>query len=402
MKILYFGDSPLITTGLAQVSRTIVNALCHDHEVEIIAMNHWPEQHLEAEDLPYKIHPCVSANYRNVESAKEAILKADYDMFIYSADVGFDDIFLWLDEARQKRDIFVVGYVPVDCDCIHGSAFNCLELCNCIITYTEHGKRVISKYKPHLADRINVIPLVCEPEKFFPLDASSRLNLRKELFGIDDDTFLVGCIARNQPRKDLGRLLMLFHEYHSTHPNSALYIHSAQNDLGGSLVQTAQSVGIEIGKEVMFASHAHDVCQGMPTSWLNCLYNCFDVLVSTSTGEGWGLPTTEAMSAKCPVMVPGNTANIEIVGENEERGFLVETGGDISHQQILYGLVNYPRDIVHTDSFLLSLDYIQSYPEIARLRAKKALEWCSTNTFGKIASRWTKLADAVSKLGVSS
>lgn len=394
MKIVYFGDSPYITTGLAQVTRTIVHALCFDHELEVIAMNHFENEH-PGLITPFKLHPCVSKDYRNVESAKEVILKADYDMFIYSADVGFTDIFNWCVEAKKTRDFLLVAYVPVDCDTIHKSAFDCLEISNVIATYTEHGKQVISRYKPHLADRVNIIPLACEPDIYYPLGDDMRNVLRRELFGIDENIFLVGCVERNQQRKDIGRTILYYHEFHKIHTNSILYLHSAQNDFGISLPTIAMAVGCEIegeNREVHFIDADYSPTRGIPSEWLNKMYNCFDVLVSTSTGEGHGLTKTEAMSAGCPVMLPNNTANIEHVGEGEERGFLVETGGDLDHQQFLYGLVNYPRDIVHSNSFLSTLDYIYNHPDIARYKADKAIKWCRERTSDKIAIYWKKLA----------
>jgi len=396
MKILYFGDSPLITTGLAQVSRTILDALCDDYDIEVIAMNHWKDEHAD-NPLPYVIHPCVSADYRNVESARDLILDANYDMFIYSADVGFTDIFIWLQEARAKRDFMLVAYVPVDCDTIHSTAFDCLATANVIITYTEHGKEVIARYKPDLADRINVIPLACEPGIYYPLDHDTKRALREEIFGIGDITFLVGCVERNQHRKDLGRLMMYFHEYHEKYnPWSILYLHAAQNDIGGSLPAMALSLGMKIegeDREVFFTDTSFSTTQGMPTQWMNKLYNCFDVFVSCTTGEGWGLSKTEAMAAGCPVLIPDNTANREHIGPNEERGFLMETGGDLDHQQFLYGLVNYPRDIVHSESFLYNLNYIHGHRFDATMRAVSAIEWTREHTADKIAIQWQKLAE---------
>lgn len=392
VKILYFGDSPLITTGLAQVSRTIVDALCEEHTVEIIAMNHWSEEHVHVENLPYTICPCTSTDYRNVDTAKEKILEANYDIFIYSADVGFTDIFLWANEARAKRDFLFVAYVPIDCDTMHPSAFDCLELANLIATYSEHGKLVICQNKPNLSDRINVIPLACEPQHFYPVGPDMRKHLRKELFHIDDDIFLVGCVERNQHRKDLGRTMLYFHEFYKTHPNARLYMHAAQNDIGGSLPDMARSVGMTLdGSEVIFTGINHSVTQAPPVEWLNRLYNCFDVLISTTTGEGHGLTKTEAMCAGTPVCLPANTCNVEHVGALEERGFLMDTGGDLDHQVFLYGLVNYPRDIVHSTSFLSTLDYIYQHPDIAQYRAKRAREWCLERTPDKIAVYWKKL-----------
>jgi glycosyltransferase involved in cell wall biosynthesis len=401
MRIVYFGDSYHITTGLAQVTRTIVDALCYDHKVEIIAMNHWEEEHPKERRDPFVTWPCINKDYRNVETARERILKADYDILIYSADVGYTDIFAWAMLAMQQRPFLFVAYVPVDCDIVHASAFDCLQYVNMIATYTEHGAEVIKRLQPTLADRVNVIPLACQPDTFYPLDPEQRTQLRQEVFGIGAETLLVGSVDRNQPRKDLGRLMMYFHEYHKRNPQSLLYLHCAQNDLGGCLPAMAMSMGMVLEgeeREIIFTSSDYSITQGIPSEWLNKIYNMFDVFASCSTGEGYGLTKTEAMCAATPVMLPRNTASIELVGDSEERGFLVETGGDLDHQVFLYGLVNYPRDIVHADSFLNTLEYIRCHPDVARYRADKAREWTLNRTPDKIADYWKKLGSIAEEL----
>jgi glycosyltransferase involved in cell wall biosynthesis len=52
-----------------------------------------------------------------------------------------------------------------------------------------------------------------------------------------------------------------------------------------------------------------------------------DLLITTTTGEGWGLSITEAMASKLPVVAPNHTACREIIGSDWDRGFLVESGG---------------------------------------------------------------------------
>jgi hypothetical protein len=88
------------------------------------------------------------------------------------------------------------------------------------------------------------------------------------------------------------------------------------------------------------------------------------------------------------VIVPNNTAFTEIVGENEERGYLVKAGGDIDHQVFLYGLTCNPRDIVHADDFLAKLEHVYAHRGEAEEKAWFAREWTLQHTKAKIGDKW--------------
>jgi glycosyltransferase involved in cell wall biosynthesis len=186
---------------------------------------------------------------------------------------------------------------------------------------------------------------------------------------------------------------MIFNEFHKTHPKSVLYLHSKQNDIGGSLPAMAQSLEMCLsgeGNQVIFTDPKFHEIIGFPSQTINKIYNACDCLLSTSTGEGWGLSTTEAMAARLPVIVPRNTANIEIVGSNEERGFLVDSGGDIDHLIIPYGMSSNPRAIVHSSSMLEKMRIVHDYPQIAKQKAEDARAWASANTWDAIVDQWSQ------------
>lgn len=395
MKLLLYGESPCISTGLAQVSRTILDALVEDgHEVEVVAINHYLTDY-DHDRYPYVIHPCSIGDCTNEEIAVKRIKEGDYDVFMYSSDFGrYGEIFKALAEARSAREFFSVGYFPVDCDVISSATFDCLELFNVRIVYTEHGKRIIDQVHPGLD--VSVIPLACEPDVFYPLSKEERRAARSELFDIEDDnTFLVLSVNRNQPRKDLGRLLQIFHQFHLKHENSLLYMHCKQEDVGGSVPTMAHAIGMKlVGEETEVIFTRPDFCVSNGYRWdiMNRIYNCGDCLLSCSTGEGWGLSTTEAMAAGVPVVVPNNTAFTEIVGANEERGWLIKTGGDIDHQVFSYALgCNNPRDIVHADSALKKLEHVYVIWEEARQKAMLAREWTLQHTKEIVGEQWKSL-----------
>jgi glycosyltransferase involved in cell wall biosynthesis len=398
MKILMYGESPAIMTGLSQVTRVICDALIQEgHEIELIAVNHFLEDY-DHDRYPFLIHPCPVDDCRNLKVAKERILSGDYDVFFFGCDLGgSDQVFSWRREARKQHDFISVAYCPVDCDQVPADIFLYFDEVEVSVTYTQHGKRVINRYRPDLP--ISVIPLACHPDIFYPLSPEEKREARKKLFNIEDDSkFIVTNINRNQGRKDLGRTLMIFHEFHKLHPNSVLYMHCQQQDQGGNLPTMARSIGMTLkgeGTEVIFAPDSYQAIWGFSDESMNMIYNASDCLVSTATGEGWGLSTTSAMCAGCPVVVPGNTANLDLIGENEERGYLVKAGGDIDHQIFLYGMTCNPRDIVHSDSMIKKMEQVYfnkkhgSY--YTHIQVKAAREWCLERTPEKIAEQWKGL-----------
>jgi D-inositol-3-phosphate glycosyltransferase len=393
MRVLFYGESPVVGTGLAQVTRTIVDALQEDgHNIEIVGMNHHGVASFDKEKYPYNIVTPLDECPHAFPTIRERIINGNYDVLIVSTDFGRDlPVYEALAEIEKKP--FVVGYYAVDCDVINPETFNTLEWCNVKIAYTEHGKNTIEHYRPDMKGLINVINLACEPDVFYPLSETERLAARKELFYLeeDDDTFMVVNVNRNQPRKDLGRTLEIFHRFYLSHPNSKLYMHGQQNDIGGNLPLMASMVGMEIGKEVLFTHESYNVFQGFTREYLNKIYNAADCLVSTSLGEGWGLSTTEAMAATTPVVVPNNTSFTEIVGYSQERGYLVRSGGDIDHSLWLYGLTNHPHSVVHSDDMLDTLDIVYQNPDYAKIKACHARAWCLERTPIIIGERWKAL-----------
>lgn len=391
MRVLFYGESPVVSTGLAQVTRTIVDALQDDHEVMIVGTNHHGIESYDKKEYPYNILPLLDdKDPYAIDSIIHYITEVEYDVLFVSTDFGRDE-FIYETLVKNNLNKIVIGYYAIDCDILTASTFNSLEHCNIKLTYTQHGKNVIEKYRPDMNGLISAIPLACEPDVFYPLSEDERKQARKDLFYVEDDTFIVINVNRNQPRKDLGRTLQIFHEFHQKYPNSKLYMHAQQNDIAGHLPTMATMIGMELGKEVLFTSENFHVLQGFTREYLNKVYNAADCLMSTSLGEGWGLSTTEAMSAECPVIVPNNTAFTEIVGTNEERGFLVKSGGDIDHELWLYKMTNHPHSIVHSDDFIRALEEVYYLRDYAKDKAIAARKWTLEHTKQSIGKIWKDL-----------
>jgi glycosyltransferase involved in cell wall biosynthesis len=401
MKYLVYAESPYIQTGTGQLSHNIIPMLMESgHEIEIVAINHFENEH-RGKEYPYKIHVCPDNEAFNLQKARELIAQGDYDALFLSSDVGqLNALADPIQEIKHQKNIPVIMYSTVDCDYINHQTLACLTLADYPVVYSQHSKRIAQRYLPAL--NIQVIEPGCEPELFYPLSEAERQEARQKVLGVGDDVFLVVNVNRNQWRKDPGRTLMIFHEFRKTHPNAVLYMHMKMQDIGGSLPDTAQMIGMQMRfphAEVAFTKPSFNESSGIPREVLNLVYNAADVLVSTSTGEGWGLTMTEAMAAGRPLVMPRNTSFVEIIGENEERGYLADSGGDIDHLAIPYGLSDNPRALVHSKSMLEKLERVyalskQHLPEAREELAEKtksARQWALDHTWEHAREQWIEL-----------
>ena len=151
----------------------------------------------------------------------------------------------------------------------------------------------------------------------------------------------------------------------------------------------------------MFTPPEFHESRGVPREMLNNIYNCADLIVSTSVGEGWGLATTEAFAAGTPVVVPDNTVFPEIVGENEERGYLAKSGSTTSEFSVAFSHSNYPRPLTNVESMvekmeLVKKDWIKGeYIGETKEKIDAARRWAEEHTWEIINKQWIELFDGI-------
>lgn len=133
---------------------------------------------------------------------------------------------------------------------------------------------------------------------------------------LPQDAFLVGMVAANNgypPRKCFPQALLAFRELLKQHPDALMYIHThpATNgeNQGTNMPELVNLLGIQ--ERVLFPSEYHYVV-GYPDQHMTDLYQSFDVLLSPSMGEGFGLPILEAQACGTPVIVGDWTSMSEL------------------------------------------------------------------------------------------
>jgi D-inositol-3-phosphate glycosyltransferase len=197
----------------------------------------------------------------------------------------------------EYANVPVVGIVAVDGRNIDGSALNDLDLA---IFWTEFGLEEARKggfTKPG-----TVVSLGVDREVYFP---ESRKAAR-EAIGIPSafhDSFIIGNVNRNQPRKRWDLTLQYFADWVKSRKldDVYLYLHTAPTgDTGVRVQQYAAYLGIV--DRIMLRTPP--VWYGVPEEELRHTYNAFDLSMTTTQGEGFGLTTLEAMACGIPTVGP--------------------------------------------------------------------------------------------------
>jgi len=366
-KVLAYCDSPVIETGFAQVAKQILKAIKAVEEVEfditIIAINHYIPYY-DQKVYPYKIYTgAVQGDVMSGKLFEIMLQEGEYDILFTFNDLAVVNRYTpQIMKLKQEKKFIWITYSPVDRDGLVAQNVLSYVKADIPVAYTNYAKEVASEADPVLKTKLKVIYHGSEPEVFFPFQHKQKLALRKEHFRMDPDVFLITNVNRNQWRKDLARTMLGFREFKKAllqlnpEAKTALYVHAKEQDQGGSLTQQAEALGLVIGEDLLL-SEIRNEGVGIPRESMNIIYNISDVIVSTTTGEGWGLSTTEAMAARTPVIMPRNTSLVEMVGENEERGYLAKCGG-LSLQTIFYGNQQWFRPLVDVDDFVQKLSAV--------------------------------------------
>src|SRR6266571_3509126 len=396
LKILLYGESPIPETGAARVNRHLLETIVElGIEVEVLGTSHFWGDEYNHEQYPYKIVPVEGGNALETHKrAGDMIAERDgtFDLLFISADMHVPQI---LNTHLKTYPSIVLG--AIDGPVYFAEQISSFREAMIPAVYSKYSYSQVLGVLPEIKDRFRCTPLGCEPDVFFPISEEERREYRKRAFGIGDETFLVMWANRNQMRKDPARAMKAFHLFHERVPDSRLYMHCRVQDVGGNLVSQARLLGLDVVNEVIFTPPEYTEIAGFERWKLNLMYNAADVGISTAQGEGWGLTTSEFMSAGTPFIGPANTTFWELLGgepgyywKTADRGFLVESGGD-NLWSIYYGVDDASRPLTSCTDLADELYYVYTHRVQAKAKAKHARWWAEKHTWQGFKESWKEI-----------
>ena len=218
----------------------------------------------------------------------------------FKADIIISNMDSWVIEPAMMFSQKWVAWFPIDSEPCPPLVVEKVSQAFHRIVWTEFAKREM--------DRIGLdydyIPYGIDIDVFKPLDRAKA----RETAHMPTDKFIVGMVAMNKgypSRKAFHQNIEAFKIFHDKHPDTMLYVHSLDGSRpNGESIDLAffvKSLGLEIGKDVVFADQ-YSYVLGYPDNAMAVLYNCFDVHLLVSMGEGFGMPQLEAQACGTPVI----------------------------------------------------------------------------------------------------
>lgn len=340
-KILWLSDAGC-TTGFSRATHAIAERLVEDygHDVSVLATNYrgdsWGcerpgHEHVTPLRL-FRPDTIVSNDIYGRARIVEMLAKVDPDVVVTLQDpqVLLNNLFANIrDPDRlllQYRPI--LSYVPVDGINLPPTWTKVLPKVTNVVAMSKFGQQA---YQPS-----HLVYHGLDQEMFWPIWEKPKVTSTgivcktkadcKRAFGLDPDKFLVGRVDTNSGRKDYPALIKALWPLMKKDKDIDAWFHCEDE---------AQYVGIRM--QEMFMREAdtvdpkrfhfpglHNSFEGWTIDDLNVLLSAFDIFVSTSRGEGFGLTLLEAAACGIPIVAQNVSAIPEVVGPG---GILVEPSG---------------------------------------------------------------------------
>lgn len=298
MKVLFVGDA-VVPTGFARCTHAACDALHRaGHEVYVLGINYWGDPH----PFPYPIYPCFNLTDSGTDSFGEGRLPVLADRIKPDVIIILQDpwnIQGYLDKLEEAGvEIPVIGWLAVDGKNQKAEPLNKLAH---IMTWTEFGKAELQA--GGYQGSASVVPLGVEHNVFRPLPK----DVCREMMKLDPYRFIITVVGRNQPRKRLDLTLSYYNDFVTRYRavDSLLILHVAPTgEHGFDLKSLVEYFGLQTRVMVTQSEKS----KGVGDDKLAVLYGASDVLLTTTQGEGWGLPVLEAMACGLPCVVPNWSA----------------------------------------------------------------------------------------------
>lgn len=272
------------------------------------------------------------------------------DLLILSFESTYVNI--WLNKLNAIKSEYkpkIIIYVPIEGWPIGEILINSVQMSDAAGTYMKFGSDL---YMKEVGEHLPYGGFGPEHGNFTRFDYDKRQKYR-ELIGWDNK-FVVGFVGRNKRTKQQGQMLKLARHLVDEYDMNDLlmYLHCAARDNMHGSSWSGWDVGAWIGayelekhvclplipnqnnsliehndyNDEILALIDKELAEGKLTPKeaivarlhalnLNQIYNCMDVYVSMSQGEGFGLPQLEAMATGTPIIyLDDRGATNELVG----------------------------------------------------------------------------------------
>lgn len=373
-KLLWIGDA-VCDSGFSRVTHEVCDRLKEKYSISILGLNYRGDPH----PYPYPIYPAFvlgCKDFLGIDRISEIVPSIDPDIIVILNDpYNFPKYFTAL-RKTPLQPVPVLGIVAIDGKNCLGTALN--GLTNTVF-WTDFAKQ--EAINCGFIAPSSVIPLGVDLDIYRPQDqrqARAFIGFNDELL----DKYVVGNVNRNQPRKRLDLTIDYFCKWVKDYniPDAYLFVHVCPTgEVGYDCAQLMKYYGLN--KRLIRSQPG--VWKGLPQEEMASIYSCFDVQVSTTQGEGFGLTTLEGMACGIPQIIPHWSA----LGEWATAASRIRCTSTIASSGSQSAIGGVPD----RDLFIKALDELYRNPGFRSMMRVESIELAHNEKF-----RWSDIANKIS------
>jgi glycosyltransferase involved in cell wall biosynthesis len=396
-RLLWISDA-ICTSGFARVAHAMFPLLAEaGYDLDLIAINYFGEPH----NFPYRIYPAnvqgedISGDLRVKYLVYGAQMEGrPYDLIIKLDDPwnikGLTNSLKQLEEGFEIPSPPVLAWITVDGKNVNGSELDSLEQIACS---SEFGASEIVRHRYEstnamVSPNVSVVPFGVDTSIFKPLDKDESRSLVSSA-EIPLDAFIVGTVSTNQLRKRLDLVLDYFAAWINQYSvnNAYLYLCLGPEFNSGCDIQSlVKYYGLQ-SRVILNTSLLNDQA-------LAHVYSSFDVYLSLSQGEGFGLTALEAMACGVPCVVSDWAAYSSWVPE--EVAYKISClstamSGPLNTKSYVIG------GVADRDETVGALQKLYMYPDLREKMGKAGVKFASKMTWRETGRRLLEEIDQVIK-----
>ncbi len=394
-KLMYIGDYG--ETGFGRVSDGLIKNLYETGKWEILhlGINY---NDLVPVDVPWKLipagfyHPTSDGMFDAYDpfgftKANQYIDSFDPDVVFMNND--FPVVFQYLggvemDSAIAKHPSKKVIYSPLDSTPFPPAFAQIARAFDSTVAYTYWQQSEMFRTDPDYPNEIPVLYHGVDTSVYYPIPKDEAKRMLSGIFRkynkgktIPDfrKKFITYFVGTNQWRKDIPTLFRGYMEFRKLHPDEHMFLipHTNATPMsqvhgGWSLHNLRELVGLN---DAVLMQQANIFTQ----EEMNVFYNAADVLAFPTRGEGFGLPSIEAMATKTPVIATKFGPQEEL--HNNKRGYFIDVDDYEPGQGGAYSYFAKPS----WRSLAQQLEYVYTHRDEATAVAENAYKFAIQHTW---------------------
>ena len=357
-RILFCGESSHLPTGFGNYTREILNRLYATHKYDIAELSCFRNPEVLKTE-PWKIYPVVPSKddpfkktYDSQKGCAFGQILFELALLDFKPDIVIDVRDFWYftyQENSNLRRFFHWMIAPAyDSSPQSINAIDMYRSADSLLFHSEWAMNdMINRNFYNDKNIKGIVNDAVDSTVFYPIN--KKKSILKNEYGIDNKSFIIGSVMRNQKRKLIPDLFNVLNKLIESNPakNILLYLNTTEPETSGwnipvlllefnvqnnvlltykcdSCKRFFPSLYKGINTQCHYCdknSRIINTVNGITQEQLNIVYNLFDVYIQYSICEGFGIPQAEAASCGVPVITVDHGAMGEI-GKNLNAGLV--------------------------------------------------------------------------------